>query len=97
MIDHLNYRLTGLRKESRLGGSDQLGPFLPSYLRPQLPPSIVRDNLLLVGKRSGIIDHEDGLAGLSLAELDREIARCRMRIGIAANSRQRKGFESRIH
>jgi hypothetical protein len=50
-----------------------------------------------MGKRSGIIDHEDGLAGLSVADLDREIARCRLRLGIAANTRQRKQFESRIH
>ncbi len=50
-----------------------------------------------MGKRSGVIDHEDGLAELSLAELDLEIARCRVRLGIAAGSRQRKQFESRIH
>jgi hypothetical protein len=50
-----------------------------------------------MGKRSGIIDHEEGLAELSLADLDREISRCRMRLGIATNSQQRKQFESRIH
>lgn len=50
-----------------------------------------------MGKRSGVIDHEEGLAKLTLAELDREIARCRGRLVIAANTRQRKQFESRIH
>ena len=50
-----------------------------------------------MGKRSGIIDHEDGLVELSLADLDREIVRCRLRLGIATNTRQRKQFESRIH
>jgi hypothetical protein len=50
-----------------------------------------------MGKRSGIIDHEEGLADLSLADLDREISRCRMRLGIAASTQQRKQFESRIH
>jgi hypothetical protein len=50
-----------------------------------------------MGKRSGVIDHEAGLAELSLADLDREISRCRMRLGIASNTRQRKQFESRIH
>jgi hypothetical protein len=50
-----------------------------------------------MGKRSGVIDHEDGLAKLTLAELDTEIARCRTRISLAPNSRLRKAFESRIH
>jgi len=50
-----------------------------------------------MGKRSGNIDHEDGLAELSLTDLEREISRCRVRLGIAANTRQRKQFESRIH
>jgi hypothetical protein len=50
-----------------------------------------------MGKRSGVIEHEEGLAELSLAELDDEIARCRMRLKIAPNSQQRKAFERRIH
>jgi len=50
-----------------------------------------------VGKRSGVIDHEADLARLSVAELDAEIARCRTRLSIAPNQRQRKSFESRIH
>jgi hypothetical protein len=50
-----------------------------------------------MGKRSGVIDHEKGLERLSLAELDAEIARCRLRLSIASNRRQRKDFESRIH
>jgi hypothetical protein len=49
-----------------------------------------------MGKRSGVIEHEEGLAKLAPAELDREIARCRMRLEIAPNPRQRKAFESRI-
>ena len=50
-----------------------------------------------MGKRSGVIDHEEGLAKLSLAELDAEIARCEMRLKIAPTTRQKKQFESRIH
>jgi hypothetical protein len=68
-----------------------------AYRVPQLPTLVFVDNLPHMGKRSGIIDHEEGLASLSLAELDREIARCRTRVEIAVNNRQRKQFESRIH
>ncbi|MCW6534289.1 hypothetical protein [Sphingomonas lycopersici] len=50
-----------------------------------------------MGKRSGIINHEEGLGKLSLADLDREISRCHMRFGIAVSTRMRKQFESRIH
>ncbi|CAH0353621.1 hypothetical protein [Sphingobium sp. CECT 9361] len=50
-----------------------------------------------MGKRSGVIDHEEGLAKLSLAELDNEIARCKTRLGIAPSTQQKKQFESRIH
>ena len=50
-----------------------------------------------MGQRSGVIDHEEGLAKLSLAELDAEIERCRMRLKIAPTSQHRKSFESRIH
>lgn len=46
-----------------------------------------------MGKRSGVIDHEDGLAKLSLAELDAEIARCRVRLSIARTSYLRKYFK----
>ncbi|MGE0151773.1 MAG: hypothetical protein AB7R90_04095 [Reyranellaceae bacterium] len=40
-----------------------------------------------MGKRSGVIDTEEELAKLSLAELDREIDRCRTRLRIARSSR----------
>jgi len=50
-----------------------------------------------MGKRSGVIEHEEGLAKLSLAELDAEIARCRIRVAIAPNRQQQKAFEKRIH
>lgn len=50
-----------------------------------------------MGKRSGVIDHEEGLAKLSLVELDAEIDRCRTRLKIAPTSQLRKSFESRIH
>lgn len=50
-----------------------------------------------MGKRSGIIDHEEDLAKLGLAELDAEIGRCQMRVKIAPSSQFRKSFESRIH
>jgi len=50
-----------------------------------------------MGKRSGVIDHEEGLAKLSQAELDAEIERCRTRLKIAPTRQLRKSFESRIH
>jgi hypothetical protein len=50
-----------------------------------------------MGKRSGVIDGEEDLAKLSLAELDSEIDRCRMRLKLAPTSQLRKSFESRIH
>jgi hypothetical protein len=50
-----------------------------------------------MGKRSGVIDGEEDLAKLSLAELDSEIDRCRMRLKLASTSQLRKSFESRIH
>lgn len=50
-----------------------------------------------MGQRSGVIEHEEGLAKLSLAELDAEIERCRMRLKIAPTTLLRKSFESRIH
>jgi len=50
-----------------------------------------------MGRRSGVVEHESGLARLSMAEIDAEIARCRTRAGIASGTRQRKAFESRIH
>jgi len=49
-----------------------------------------------MGRRSGVIQHEEDLAKLSLKELDDEIVRCRLRLSIAANERQRKSFASRI-
>lgn len=50
-----------------------------------------------MGKRSGVIDHEEDLAKLTLVELDAEIARCRMRLKISPNRQLQKSFESRIH
>ena len=50
-----------------------------------------------MGKRSGVIEDEDGLAKLSPAELDAEIARCKTRLKIAPGAVQRKAFEKRIH
>jgi hypothetical protein len=49
-----------------------------------------------MGKRSGVIDDEEDLAKLSLAELDSEIDRW-MRLKLASTSQLRKSFESRIH
>lgn len=49
-----------------------------------------------MGKRSGVLDHEKDLTKLSLAELDNEIARCKMRLRLAKTAYQRKAFESRV-
>jgi hypothetical protein len=50
-----------------------------------------------MGKRSGVIDDEDGILALTIADLDAEIVRCQMRQRIAPNSYLRKSFETRIH
>jgi hypothetical protein len=50
-----------------------------------------------MGKRSGVIDHEDGLAKLTLAELDAEIRRCKLRLQFARSQQLRKAFEKRVH
>jgi hypothetical protein len=50
-----------------------------------------------MGQRGGVVEHEEGLARLSLAELDAEIDRCRIRLKIAPITQSRKSFESRIH
>jgi hypothetical protein len=49
-----------------------------------------------MGKRSGIVEHDEGLARLTLAELDGEIARCQMRLKIAPTDQLRKAFKSRL-
>jgi hypothetical protein len=50
-----------------------------------------------MGRRSGIIDDEEGLARLSPAELDQEIVRGERRLRLAPNERLKKAFQARIH
>lgn len=50
-----------------------------------------------MGKRSGVLDHEEDVLKLSLAELDAEIARCEARRKIAPSAYLRKSFDKRIH
>jgi hypothetical protein len=50
-----------------------------------------------MGKRSGTLDHEADFLKLSLADLDREIARLHLRRQIRTTTRNRKSMESRIH
>ena len=50
-----------------------------------------------MGKRSGTLDHEADFMKGSLAELDRELARCAMMRRVSASNRNRKSLESRIH
>jgi hypothetical protein len=50
-----------------------------------------------MGKRSGVLDHEADFMKASLADLDREIARCEMMRNISGSARNRKSLESRIH
>jgi hypothetical protein len=50
-----------------------------------------------MGKRTGVITDHEGLAQLTLQELDKEIRRCKLRLKIAPTSQLRKAFESRIH
>jgi hypothetical protein len=50
-----------------------------------------------MGRRSGIVDDEKDLSALSLKELDREIARCKQRRGLAGGCELEKAFEKRIH
>lgn len=48
-----------------------------------------------MGKRGGVIDHEEGLAKLSLPELDAEIDRRRTRLKIAPTSQLRQSFRDK--
>jgi hypothetical protein len=50
-----------------------------------------------MGKRSGVIEHEEELATLTLAELDAEIRRCKLRLKFATSRQLRKAFEKRVH
>jgi hypothetical protein len=50
-----------------------------------------------MGKRSGVLDHEEDILKLTVQELDTEIARCEARFQIAPTSYLRKSFEKRIH
>jgi len=50
-----------------------------------------------MGKRSGVLDNEEDIMKLSLEELDEEISRCSIRLGIAPTSNLRKSFKKRIH
>jgi hypothetical protein len=50
-----------------------------------------------MGKRSGLLDHEQDLLKLTRPQLDAEIARCKMRRAIAPTAYLRKSFEKRLH
>ena len=50
-----------------------------------------------MGKRSRVLDYEADIPNLTLAELDAEIARCRVRLKLAPTAYLRKSFEKRIH
>jgi hypothetical protein len=49
-----------------------------------------------MGQRSGVLDHDEDIAKLTLEELDAEIARCTMRMRIAPNLYQRRSFFKRL-
>jgi hypothetical protein len=50
-----------------------------------------------MGRRSGVVDDEEGLSAFSLKELDQEIARCKRRRDLAGGREVEKAFEKRIH
>jgi hypothetical protein len=50
-----------------------------------------------MGSRSGVVDDEESLSAFSLEELDKEIARCKLRLKFAPSRVQEKSFEQRIH
>ena len=50
-----------------------------------------------MGKRSGVLDHEADIAKLTDEELAAEIARCEVRLKLAATSYLRKSFAGRIN
>ena len=50
-----------------------------------------------MGKRSGVLDHEADFMKASLADLDRELARCEMMRKYQTRTANRKWFDSRIH
>lgn len=47
--------------------------------------------------RSGIINHDEDLAKLSLTELESEISRCKARLELAPTAYLRKSLKARIH
>jgi hypothetical protein len=50
-----------------------------------------------MGKRSGVPHRNEELARLTPTELEAEIDRCRVRLGIAMNAKQRKAWLKRLH
>ena len=54
------------------------------------------DMLANMRTRSGVTDDEESLAQLSVAALDKELARCKIRLKLASTSQLRKAFTSRI-
>ena len=50
-----------------------------------------------MGKRTGVLNHEEDILKLTIEALDAEIDRCEMRQKIAPNLYQRRQFEKRIH
>jgi hypothetical protein len=50
-----------------------------------------------MAKRSGVVADEDDLSEFSLEQLDREIARCKLRLDFATSRQLEKAFEKRIH
>lgn len=50
-----------------------------------------------MGKRTGVPHRNDELAALTAEALAAEIARCRIRLGIAASAKTAKQWRKRLH
>ncbi len=50
-----------------------------------------------MGKRSGTLDHEADFFAAPIADLDKEVKRCKMMMEFSGNARNRKSLASRIH
>jgi hypothetical protein len=63
----------------------------------QVVSTMTSGYLAIMGKRSGVVEDEASLSAFSLEELDREIARCKVRLDLASSRELEKAFEKRIH
>lgn len=70
---------------------------VPSEHALTLRPPDQIDILMIMGRRSGVIDDEESLSTLGLKELDRKIAYYKLRLDLAGGRVLERAFEKRLH